>query len=226
MPRTLKEYAGKIAGFHVFTDTPSEVMIGYSKGWRGVLHDIAWAGNPDRAPNMGGGLYEVTAIVVARWEYLGGLYLGRSKGENAACQYVSRFLPKYDVLSNLSGKPRDKSALRSDFFTLFRDRTLHQFTPSGVKKHSKDEVLGWSIGQGGPHLVVGDSIHVDVLALCDDLCDSMLNFAQYLDSSLEELEDRQPQLRWKRGMWLSFCPHEMDPQEWISLGVRDFGIPK
>src|SRR5689334_17900607 len=115
MPQTLTEYAESVRK-EVFMRTPGSSMREHAAGWRHVLRDIYWAGVPKDKDNdckapagaAGGGLFEVTSIVVSRWEFLGGLYCGETCKTDVkhAAAYARRFLPQYNPTHNMSLSPK------------------------------------------------------------------------------------------------------------------------
>jgi hypothetical protein len=234
MPMTMAAYA-QFAHDQVMNRSPGDAMRGYAAGWRNVLDDIYRAGkNPD-AP---GGQFEMTGLVVSRWEFLGGLYCGATGKTDVkhAAVYARRFMPKYDALHNLSGSPGCGTDC-SEFFTMLRNKPLHGFTPAAVKMHNQDEVLAWGIGDApGQHLAIEPSgVLIDCPTLANDLCGSMDAYADVLDINTEtpviglnsELtpDPHDPQARWKRCFWARFCPVHLSSADWLSLGERKYGIP-
>jgi hypothetical protein len=71
MPSSLADYAD-FARDEVMKRGPGDSMRVHAAGWRYVLPGIYNAGGP------AGGVFEVTAIAVSRWEFLGGLYSGEA----------------------------------------------------------------------------------------------------------------------------------------------------
>jgi len=242
MPTSLPDYA-EFVRQEVARLTPESSMRGHAAGWRNVLDDVYRAGKNPRAP---GGLFEVTAIVIARWEFLGGLYCGETNETHVehAAAYARRFLPKYSHLHNLGGHPHP-SIDACEFFSMLRNKPLHGFTPAGVFTHDKTGVVAWSIGASTNHLALGSSgVSVDCLTLVEDLCSSMEAFASVLEQDTEPLvvgssrklveDSRPPRERWIRAFWARFRPVGFeDPtgagrkgyEAWMKLGEGSYGIP-
>jgi len=221
----------------------------HAAGWRNVLRDSYWAGVPSEKRTVGasgGGLFEVTAIVISRWEFLGGLYCGET-GERTdvrhAAAYARRFLPKYAHTHNMSG---DSSATDDtcELFSMLRNKPLHGFTPAGVATNDKKGVVAWNVGANATHLsLAGPGIQVDCLTLIEDLCKSMEDYAVVLDHDMEPaaigsntnlvVDPRSPRKRWLRAFWARFRPIGFeDPngaikghEAWMKLGESSYGIP-
>jgi hypothetical protein len=242
MPQATPDYAEFVRA-QVKSLTPGDSMRAHAAGWRNVLDDIYRAG---KNPNAPGGLFEVTAIVVSRWEFLGGLYSGETEKTDVkhAAAYARRFLPKYNHTHNLSGQP-NPSDDTCELFAMLRNKPLHGFTPAGVFANSRTGVVTWAIGASTTHLaLVPAGIQVDCLTLAEDLCKSMEDFATVLDQNTEAMvvgskttlvaDPRPPRDRWIRAFWARFCPigfvdtsgggmkgHEV----WMKLGEGAYGIP-
>jgi hypothetical protein len=87
--------------------------------------------------------YEHASLVVARWEFLGALYRGTSGNTDVADAraYADRFLAAaYGPLHNLSGTCAPGG---SEFFSVFRNKSLHGFTPASVYRRRDGEAFGW-----------------------------------------------------------------------------------
>jgi len=225
MAKTLADYAS-FARDEIMLRTPSASMREHAAGWRNVLPDIYRAGKNPIAP---GGIFEVTALVISRWEFLGGLYCGETTKTDVkhAVAFARRFLPKYDHVHNLSGAS-NRALDQSEFFGMLRNKPLHGFTPAGVLTHDGQGVMGWGMGSTSTHLaVVSGGVLVDCLQLAEDLCKSMDDFADVLDKNTETRPDdsRSPCDRWKRAFWARFCPIGKGRAEWMTLGEESFGIP-
>ncbi len=225
MAKTLAEYAS-FARDEIMLRTPPTSMREHAAGWRNVLPDIYRAGKNPSAP---GGIFEVTALVISRWEFLGGLYCGETMKTDAkhAVAFARRFLPKYDHVHNLSGDP-SLALYQSEFFGMLRNKPLHGFTPAGVLTYDGQGVMGWGTGSTTTHLaVVPGGVLVDCLELAEDLCKAMEDFADVLDTDAETVpkDNRRPCDRWKRAFWARFCPIGKGRAAWMTLGEGSYGIP-
>jgi hypothetical protein len=171
------------------------------------------------------GIFELISTICARWEFLGGLYLGSTGSTDVqqAIAYVGRFLVPingdYSRLHNMSGR----AAGGSDFFTMFRNKTLHGGTPAAIALMGNASVVGWWIGfdeltQRNHLKIVNDNMHVNGdMSLCEFLS-SLDAFAAYLEQNLDLLNGRLPSARWQRGFWARFRPLYFDQNVWIQEG--------
>ncbi len=248
MPKPVADYARFVCD-EVFKRTPGNSMREHAAGWRNVLRDIYWAGvsKEKQVPGAsGGGLFEVTAIVISRWEFLGGLYCGETEKTDVkhAAAYARRFLPQYNNVHNLSHDPNCSDDI-CEFFGMLRNKPLHGFTPAGVFTHDKKGVMAWNLGASVTHLTLApQGVLVDCLTLAEDLCKSMEDFSLVLDRDSEPaavgtnttliVDHRSPGKRWIRAFWARFCPIGFKDttgagmaghEAWMKFGETGYGIP-
>src|SRR5688572_29880221 len=87
------------------TDTPSDWMNRHRDGWREVLSGVVKAS----------GVFEVPALVISRWEFLGALYRGNIDGTKCqdAVAYATKFLgqvnPSYAGVHNYVGRAQQNA---------------------------------------------------------------------------------------------------------------------
>ena len=174
-------------------------------------------------------IFDVAGLVIARWEFLGGLYSGTDEGTGyrAALAYSRRFLipmnGNYATVEKLvdCADPAD----RFDLFTMLRNKPLHGVVPAGIATEDNKGVVTWWIGftgiLPGSHMTVDadGGLHVDANKLCEELGQSMLAFADYLDADSDQIRGRLPQARWQRGFWARFQPKFMPAKDWMARGV-------
>jgi hypothetical protein len=161
------------------------------------------------------GVYEHAALILAKWEFLGGLYngSGNTDAEDARA-YARKFLPKYEPFQNLSGRVH----VASDLFSMLRNRPLHGFTPASVLIENTDEVVGWRINE--PHLQMNADGNIGIVpdVLQSDFIASMRQYANYLEADVIESGGpaKLPKERWRRGFWMRFCPivRRSDQAQW------------
>jgi hypothetical protein len=210
--------------------TPSGWIDKHRDGWRAVLAGVVNAS----------GVFEVPALVISRWEFLGGLYRGnttvKTDGQDAIA-YAGRFLtqvnPDYAGVHNYGHRP-NQNANQSDLFSMFRNKPLHGVHPAGINMHDNSGVLGWLVDlkpTGGTHLtLVGNNVHIDGSRLISEFLDSMTSFSDYLNvdrtdnQDVDLLEVKTPQERWLRAHWARYCPHGWNLGQWMTLGLAR-GIP-
>ncbi len=181
-----------------------------------ITNSWATAWNQTLSPMPTSGAYEHAALILSKWEFLGGLYNGASdtNAEDARA-YARKFLPTYEPFQNLSGR----TGVASDLFSMLRNRPLHGFTPASVLVERTDEVVGWRINE--PHLVTNAEGSVGIMSgrLQDDFINSVRNYAKYLAADANDPRDPQgsPKERWRRGFWMRFCPvvKASDRQQWL-----------
>ncbi|HEV3189163.1 MAG TPA: hypothetical protein VGY54_01630 [Polyangiaceae bacterium] len=201
--------------------TPPQVMQNWGAMWKNTLSALY---NPPTITAV----YEHASLVVARWEFLGALYRGTAgnTGVEDARAYADRFLSAYRPLHNLTGACPTK---RSEFFSVFRDRCLHGFTPAGVfqRLHSNGDVFGWSIGAhpAGAHrqLDVAGNVQIDSATLQEEFTRSIADYVAYLIANNDPGFPLSPQERWRKGCWGRFCPVHYDPRTWEQEG-RNRGL--
>lgn len=173
------------------------------------------------------GIFEFASIVVARWEFLGGLYLGKADTDvTAAREYMREFLapvnPAYLEVENLVQNPTQNGL---DFFTMLRNKPLHGLNPAAVATQDAEHVVTWWIGFSGieaqQHLRVDKdgALHVDCNLLFAELQESMEAYAQYLDLDTHEIDGATPKDRWRRAYWNSFKPKFMPDLKWKQKGT-------
>ena len=233
MPHSYDDYADwvqkQIFGDKL-TDTPSEWMKRHRDGWVNVFAGIVKAS----------GVFEVPALIISRWEFLGALYRGNLWTSDCrdAVAYATKFLtqvnPLYAGVHNYGNRPI-QNANQSDMFMMFRNKPFHGVHPAGINMHDDSGVLAWLVDlkpTGGTHLGLdrSGSVHLDGAKLIDEFLDSMTIYAAYLnvdrtDSNEVDLVDaRTPKERWLRAHWARYKPHGGDDARWGALGSAR-GIP-
>ncbi len=202
---------------------PSVQTRQWSSEWK-RLHDAL-------SPPEVNGIFEFASIVVARWEFLGGLYLGKGTTKAVdAREYMREFLvpenPLYAGVENLVTNPAPD---RLDFFTMLRNKPLHGLHPTAIAGPDAKQVVTWWIGftgiQPGQHLMVSadGELHIDCNLLFAELQGSMERYAQYLYEDTHLINAVNPTTRWRRGYWERFAPKFMPGPDWTQLG-RDRGV--
>jgi hypothetical protein len=193
---------------------PAILTDNWATAWEKTLSPMAMSG-----------VYEHAALILAKWECLGGLYNGANdtNAEDARA-YARKFLPAYEPFQNLSGRP----GVASDLFSMLRNRPLHGFTPASVLIENTDEVVGWRIN--APHLQTNAEGSVGIVPkqLQDDFIASVRQYAKYLAADTIEPNDppKPPKERWRRGFWMRFCPvvkkkdQPAQIQTWFNEGLK------
>jgi hypothetical protein len=175
-------------------------------------------------------IFELSSLVMARWEFLGALYLGTERDSDfeQALEYSRRFLVpinrNYAGIERLvdTNDPRE----RFDAFTMLRNKPLHGAVPAGIATPDGKSVVTWWTGfQGvgrGDHLTVDSNggLHLDCSRLYEELLQSVGSFADYQDANNELLGGLLPHARWRRGYWARFRPVCMACSGWMAEGVR------
>jgi len=198
---------------------PSVQTRQWSREWK-RLHDAL-------SPPEVNGIFEFASIVIARWESLGGLYLGNADTNVAdAREYMRKFLapanPAYLAVENLVPNPTPN---RLDFFTMLRHNPLHGLNPAAVATQDARHVVTWLIGFSGieaqQHLHVDEAgrLQVDCSRLFAELQQSMEAYAQYLDLDTDEIGGVRPKERWRRAYWDGFKPKFMPQLKWRQKGA-------
>jgi hypothetical protein len=170
-----------------------------------------------------GGAYEHAALIVAKWEFLGALYQGSAEDTDVkdARAYADKFLPQYAPLHNLSGAcpPGD-----SEFFSVYRNKCLHGFTPAGVYRFpaAGGDVFGWSLGLHSAtahrQVTAALDVQVDSAGLQAELFQSIIDYADYLLANVDATFPVSPQERWKKGFWGRFRPVHYPRNVWEQEG--------
>ncbi len=211
-------------------ETPARWLEKHGAGWRGVFAGMLQAG----------GVLEVPALVISRWELLGSLYRGNigRTGSLDAIVFARRFLepvnPRYSKVHNIVGRQNQEDN-QSDIFMMARNKPLHGANPAGIETEDGSGIAGWLIGPGptgGRHLELDQNgnLHFDGAELFEELLEGMTLFASYLDENTEREGDSTfgnhlPQERWLRAFWARFKPHARDNlQSWMLHGARH-GVP-
>lgn len=176
--------------------------------------------------------FELASIIAARWEFLGGLYLGNVDGSDnsEAIAYVARFIepiqPRYKALHDATGR----GEVGSDFFTMFRNKPLHGMTPAPSALQGDAELVGWWIGTGdgikpSEHLTIDGrgNINVNVGLMRDEMLASMNAFAAYLEDNADTKDGRLPGARLQRSFWFRLKPRHFK-SDWMKVGNAR-GIP-
>jgi hypothetical protein len=193
------DYADKVQQ-EVTQGPPDQVTRNWGAMWNTMLSALY---NPPAITAV----YEHASLIVARWEFMGGLYRGSSPTSVAdARAYADRFLRGYASVHNLSGL---RQPGESEFFSIFRNKSLHGFTPAGVHRPVPGDVYGWTIGhQPAAHLHVnaGLTLQIDSATLQQDFTQSVADYAAYLTTNVDATFPMTPQERWKKGFWARFCP--------------------
>jgi hypothetical protein len=203
---------------------PGEQVRGWARVWTSLFGAMAEQN----------ALFDVVGLVIARWEFLGGLYRGSDGGTGVAdaLAYSRKFL--FPVNRNYANTEklvdRTDPSERFDLFTMLRNKPLHGLVPAGVATEDCAKVVTWWMGFSGisaaNHMTVDvdGGLHVDAREMCAELARSMNLFADYLDANTDVIDGRSPQARWRRGFWARFQPKFMPGPEWMALGVAE-GVP-
>jgi hypothetical protein len=183
--------------------------------------------------------FELVALVAARWECLGGLYLGTASGRSdcdEAVAYVARFVepiqPRYADLHDVTLQQQKGS----DFFTMFRNKPFHGVSPVPTAFHGDREVVGWAMGTRNEiptadHLTIDarGNVVVNCTMVRDEMLSSMSAFADYLDANVAVAADvkvkdaRTPHARMQRAFWWQNKPRHY-AGDWMKEGIA-LGIP-
>jgi hypothetical protein len=197
--------------------SPEAWVRSWAKQWRKTLSAI-------RKP----GPYEHLSIIVARWEFLGGLYTGSADtGVEDARAWTIRFMSPirsgYARIHNLSGQPKTQRS-RSEFFAAYRNRVLHGYTPVAIYRSTKG-VTGWWI-PSRPHLekTIRGSLRISSASLQVDFIKALERFALYLGTNRYNSRFRgKPQELWRRSFWMRFQPLNYSRDKWRTEG-KDRGL--
>lgn len=170
------------------------------------------------------GIFEISAIIFSRCEFLGSLYAGKLLDSNAQefKDFMNRFfITDYSALHNVSSRNKV-----SDIFNAFRNNVLHSGTVTTIQK-TDGGVIGWWMGYGvnadGKGMDLKDeAIHVDCKNLTEEFKTALKKYIEYLKSDTDDLNGI-PSVRWKKGFWYSLKPVYMDPASWSAVG-RDNSI--
>lgn len=167
-------------------------------------------------------VFETAALVVGRWEFLGGLVRGDTDFEpNANRLRVEAFAFQFLAPGNVQYGDRE---VLSALYTMLRNKPIHGLVPAGVA--NGQEVLTWWVGQTGidaaNHLRVDSkrALHVNCSLLADDLATGLERFA----ASLAEEPAGEAANRFRRSFWARFCPTTTPVAQWMKLGA-DRGLP-
>ncbi len=177
------------------------------------------------------GIFELLSIICARWEFLGALYLGSTgdTGGKEVLAYTSHFLvpinSDYRQIHDISGQ----GGARSEFFTMFRNRVFHGYTPGAVALPGNTNVIAWLIGfnertQTNHLRVVNGSMHIDGARFLCEFLHSLNDFAGYLHQNNDLINGRLPHARWQRAFWARFRPLYIQEDNWMQEGISR-GIP-
>lgn len=165
------------------------------------------------------GIFEITAIVFSRCEFLGSLYRGNTdkshKGDFKL--YLNRFFkPEYKKLHKITSN-KDSN---SEIYTIFRHKILHSGQPVGIQ--DGDEIIGWYMGYGSylkqHHLRIDDqgNLNINCRLLVEDFLESIQKYAAYLQRDRGILNNKKPSSRWYEAFWATFCPLYCDKNEWMN----------
>jgi hypothetical protein len=173
-------------------------------------------------------MYELVALIGARIEFLGGLHRG-TEGDTG-CEdfiaYCNDFLvhvqPRYGALHCLTDR---SSGNGSDFFTMFRNRSLHGMTPAATAFANNSEVIAWWVGYAPDvpeteHLLVDSHgrLQVDLERLREELLASMQRFVSHLKANSQSVRGFQ------RALWFRYLPRHLPRSMWEAAGVA-LGLP-
>lgn len=219
---SLTGYANWAAG-QVLSKDPYEKVQEWILCWKDTLEAIEKAD----------GLFEIFSIAIARWEFLGGLYLGTTTGETGnkdARKYVECFLCQInqDYKNTFS-----MSGLNSgdfDFYSVFRSKTFHGYIPVAVGQSNNKEVMGWLMGSDPQtqkyHLQVHNgSMHVDRGKFISEFIESLNRYSLYLKLDQDTAFKDNPSDRWRSAFWARFRPLYSDRESWMKEGY-DRKIPE
>jgi hypothetical protein len=169
------------------------------------------------------GPYEHLSIIVARWEFLGGLYAGvGDTNARHARDWVVKFLhpvrAAYSTVHNLSGTAQPHE---SEFFSVYRNKPMHGYTPAAVFV-APDNVIGWWVSSK-PHLgrTTRGSLRISSSVLQRDLENSMEEFAVYLKANTgSPVPPKDPRDLFCRSFWMRFQPHGYGEKVWETEGRK------
>lgn len=105
----------------LLNESPPQWVRKHRDGWRNVLQGVVAAS----------GVFEVPALVISRWEFLGSLFRGNAT-EDTGCRdavaYTAKFLthvnPLYAGVHNLVGRA-NQQINQSDIFMMYRNKPFH-----------------------------------------------------------------------------------------------------
>lgn len=172
------------------------------------------------------GIFEISAVIFSRCEFLGSLYAGRLQDSNAKDfrDFMSCFFPTdYSVLHNVSERKKI-----SDIFNAFRNNILHSGTATTIQKVDGG-IIGWRMGHNvnsdGKGMVFKDkTIHIDCMNLTKEFKTALRNYIEYLKIDSENLNGNGiPSVRWKKGFWRSLKPVYYVLTKWVAIG-NDNGL--
>ena len=183
-----------------------------------------------KAIQMAKGLFEIFSIICTRWEFLGSFYQGTTDNTNYkdAVEYVSHFLyplnQDYQNIHDMSSRGNRGS----EFFTMFRNKSIHGYTPAAVALQNNTEVIGWWIGSNSQtqkyHLQIHNGLmHVDSNKFISEFLASLHGYSTYFMQDQDIVGGRRPSDRWHRGFWARFKPLHIEG-DWMQEGYRR-GIP-
>lgn len=170
------------------------------------------------------GVFEISAIVFSRCEFLGSLYAGKLQDSNAQefKDFINRFFVEdYSTLHNVS-----ESNKVSDIFNAFRNNVLHSGTATTIQKVD-GSLIGWWIGYNvnsdGRGMVFRDeSMYIDCINLVEEFKVALKRYIEYLKMDSENLKGNGiPSIRWKKGFWYSLKPVYCDCSKWVSIGYEE-----
>lgn len=209
-----------------YADWAQEVVLSQRPHER-ILTDWkpSW-GKTLKAIKEADGLFELFSTIIARWEFLGGLYLGTTSDTNyyQAVQYASKFLEpyyqNYQRIHDMTGRGGNGS----EFFSILRNKPFHGGTPSAIAKNGNTEVIGWWIGSDSDtqryHLEIHkDVIYVDSDKFLSEFLDSLDHFSEYLQEDNDIQNNLKPSIRWYSGFWARFKPLYLPKDIWRNEGA-------
>jgi len=214
----LRDYADGV--FKVVNFEPSYKRIGkdWIPNWSRTL----------RAIQKAKGIFELYSTICARWEFLGGLYLGTTDDTNyeEALEYVSQFLipinRKYASIIDISGQSN-----AFEFFSIFRNKAVHGATPAAIATTNRTKVIGWWIGAEADlhtqkyHLQIKNGmIFVDGEKIISEFLTSLLNYSNYLRLDRDIMNGLKPSDRWIRAFWARFKPLNLEKAYWMNEGYQ------
>jgi len=220
--RPLAEYTEFVKS-QVFHTSPGQQLRDWISVWSRLFQSMQGVN----------AIFELSSLVIARWEFLGALYLG-TEGDSDyhdALAYSRQFLipinRNYACVENLVDclDPRE----RFDLFTMLRNKPLHGLVAAGIATPDNKGVVTWWIGfhKIAPenHLTVdrNGGLHLDGSKFCEELLQSVASFADYQDANTDLVEGRLPHARWRRGYWARFKPKFMKCSLRMAEGVK-FGV--
>lgn len=168
----------------------------------------------------------VTAsLIIARWEFLGALYLGSAKdtSHSEVRAYVERFLvPINDAYSQVHDLVDQASGSSgSDLYSMLRNKPLHGYVPAAIADTSSKGLVTWWIGGTGiepeMHLRVDryGGLHIDSVAMSRELIDSLKDFAEYLRQDCDPMAKGSPTELWTTALWAKYRPKNVQEKVWI-----------